>query len=196
MSNEQQTEQQDIQLEQVKTFVEIENEKVGVELFQSANATRYGFTQLQNTYLNNSLRFADTKAGALVAVNGLIIKFVADFLTKWNGIVHGLATVSIGLLVISILLSVIVVLPKNIKDNEKGFIYWRYIVNDTLENYKDQIKNRPTSELLDESIRNNYLQAIVLAKKFRWLHMAFVISLIAYVVMVLLGITLIIEKYR
>lgn len=41
----------------------VSNEKLSVEMFPSQNSTRYNFTYSQNAYLNNSLRFADTKAG-------------------------------------------------------------------------------------------------------------------------------------
>lgn len=178
----------------VKKLVEIDNEKLKIELGYGEASTRYGFTQLQNTYLNNSLRFADTKAGALIAVNGVIIKFIADFVAQWTGIAHWLAVTSIALLVISIFLSIIVVFPKNVKDNGKGFIYWGFIANDTLENYNNQIRNEPTSELLDESIRNNYIQAHVLTKKFKWLNIAFSMSIVGYIAITVLGVYLIIAK--
>lgn len=169
-----------------------EDEKTKVELYYSEKSSRYTFTQLQNTYLNNSLRFADTKAGALVAVNGLIIKFVADYLPNWQGVEYWLGMTSIVLFVVSICISLIVVYPRNINKKGKGFIYWGYIAKDTLENYQNQIQNGPVSELLEESIRNNYQQAIVLDKKFQKLNLAFKVSYLSYFLLAVMGVLFII----
>lgn len=175
--------------------VKIVQEKVPVELYQSAGGLRNQFTQLQNTYLNNSLRFADTKAGALVAVNGLVAKFVFDFLAQASGVVFWLSVGSIGLLIFSIFCSVIVVFPKRVNREGEGFIYWDFIVKHSLEDYKEQILEKPQSELLEEAVRNNYFQAKVLNKKFRWLNIAFTFALYSYALLAVVGMMVLVHRF-
>lgn len=179
--------------EQQEIEAKMTKEKIPVELYQSAGGARGQFTQLQNTYLNNSLRFADTKAGALVAVNGLVVKFVFDLLAKVDGGVFWLGICSIVLLVCSIVCSVITVFPKRVDRNGTGFIYWDFIAKHSLDQYKEQILEKPEKELLEESVRNNYFQAQVLTKKFRWLHSAFTFAICSYVVLALAGIIVLVN---
>lgn len=133
------------------------------------------------------------KFGALVAVNGLIAKFVFDAMQDLTSVNFWLLVTSLACLVIGIVLSVIVVLPKNVKNKGKGFIYWGYIANSTLEEYTIQIKNEPTSELLEEAIRNNYIQAGILTRKFRWLYWAFMISIVSYIILAICGVMAVID---
>lgn len=157
----------------------IENNKVKVEIFQKDGVIRNNFTYQQHSYLIQSIRFADAKAGAITAANGLIIKFITDF-HAINQVAELLFTGSIILIVIGILFSLMVVYPKSLNRKEKGIIYWEHIVNAGKEEYVQTVKNGEVDQLLESAIENNYSQAFILTKKFKKLNLAFTISLTGY----------------
>jgi hypothetical protein len=156
----------------------IDNGKLRVEVHQTEGFVKTSFTNNQNIHLNNSIRFADTKAGALVAVNGLIAKFAFDTIAGQTRIVqYGLSS-GLLLLVISIALSVFVVIPRKVKSKEKGIIYWENMIEMDMEEYIEAIENMEPQEMRKHALMNNYIQAEILTKKFDVLRKAFITSLL------------------
>ncbi len=158
----------------------IEDGKLKVETHSRESSTRREFSYLQNGYLTNSLRFADAKAGALVAVNGLIVKFIIDFQESSLLLIEILFKVGIFIIIVGILLALIVVFPTKKNSSEKGIIYWEHIKNLGKDKYVKSIKDGPVENFLIKSIENNYTQATILTEKFNKLSLAFLISLGGY----------------
>ncbi|MBO1514348.1 Pycsar system effector family protein [Metabacillus bambusae] len=169
----------------------ISDGKVKVELHQREGFFKLNFTNTQNTYLNNSIRFADTKAGALVAVNGLIAKFAFDFFsTETTTYIKLLYVLGLAFLIQGIILSVYVVFPKKLNRKKKGIIYWENINEMELDEYVETIEAMEVKELLKRSMENNYFQARILTRKFNLLHYAFLSSMVGFVILSVLSLIL------
>ena len=146
---------------------------------------RSNFVTQQNNHLNNSIRFADAKAGALMAVSGLVLTntlFVLDSTLKYQQIIYIFGLVC---LVVGLVLSFIVVLPKAKNTDVKGLIYWENIQNYDQSEFINKVRNMDTVGYIDAWLINNYIQAQILTKKFQYLAASFKISLIAFALMLL-----------
>lgn len=157
-----------------------ENGKLKVEIHQKEKTTRTNFTYQQHAYLNNSLRFADTKAGALIAANGLIAKFITDMADNSTYFVGLLLKIGLFVIVIGIFYALFVVFPRSVQSNEKGIVYWEHIKNFGEENYVNTVANGDINNLLKKSIENNFSQAIIVTNKFKKLSQAFKVSITGY----------------
>lgn len=160
----------------------ISDDRLKVEMKQTEGFLRNSFTTQQHVHLTNSIRFADAKAGALVTINGLVLKFITDLLHTTTGLSSLLLKIALIVLIVSILCSLIVVYPRFLNSKEKGIIYWENIQNYKKEDYIEEITNGDANKLLQSSVENNYYQAAILTKKFKQLLIGFQISIIAYVV--------------
>ncbi|MFK4997133.1 Pycsar system effector family protein [Bacillus sp. N9] len=160
----------------------ISNNLLKVETKQTDGFVRSNFVDKQHAYLSNFIRFADAKAGALVTINGIILKFVTDMIGASNGYSGILFKLSLLLLILSILISVTVVFPKRLNSKEKGIVYWEHIHNYGKEAYMKAITEGDAQNLLISSIENNFIQATILTRKFKHLVLGFKVSMVSYVV--------------
>jgi hypothetical protein len=160
----------------------IHEDKIKVEMNQTINYVRASFTSQQNVHLNNSIRFADAKAGALVTINGLILKFITDMLVSSTGVSDVLFKTSLIILIVSILCSFAVVYPRLVNSKDKGIIYWEHINNYGKEGYVNNIIESDAKSLLRNSLENNFYQAKILTEKFKRLVLGFRISILGYLV--------------
>jgi len=158
----------------------IEDGKMKVEIHQREGVVRTNFTYQQNTYLNNSLRFADTKAGALVAANGLIAKFITDLTGNSAYLVDLLLKCSLVAVIVGIFYALFVVFPRSVESKEKGIIYWEHINNYDKDEYVQIVAEGEVTELLKKAIENNYSQAAIVTNKFKKLSRAFKVSIAGY----------------
>ena len=157
--------------------LQVETTQIGT---QAEGMAKTNYSNLQNTHLNNSIRFADTKAAALVAVNGLIAKFVFDAIAQQNQILQIELILGFVFIIIGIVLSVLVVFPQKANSKAKGIIYWENIIQMDQDEYIDTIEEMELKELRKHILRNNYIQSKILTKKFDYLRYAFISSLIGY----------------
>jgi Family of unknown function (DUF5706) len=156
--------------------------KLKVEIYQRERFIKFNFVNGQNVHLNNSIRFSDMKAGALIAVNGTFIKFGYDLIIKeltWN---LWIANVGILLLMVGILIAILVVKPQNLESKRKGIHYWGHITNYEQNDFVNTLDEMEISELLEKSLINNYSQSMILTKKFKKLYWAFLISVVGYAI--------------
>lgn len=162
----------------------IKDGKLQVEIATTGTQTegiaKTNYSNLQNTHLNNSIRFADTKAAALVAVNGLIAKFVFDLVAKQNQTLQIELTLGFIFLIIGIALSVLVVFPQKENSKAKGVVYWENIIQMDPDEYIDTIEGMDPMELRKHILKNNYILSKIITKKFDYLRYAFISSLIGY----------------
>ncbi|MCP1144676.1 Pycsar system effector family protein [Lysinibacillus endophyticus] len=165
----------------------IKNEKLQVETFtddsQTAGVVKTNYSNNENVYLNNSIRFADTKAAALVAVNGLVAKFVFDLINQQDKILQIETIIGFIFLMVGIGLSVLVVFPQKANSRTKGIIYWENIIQMDLDEYINTVEEMPPKELRKQILITNYIQSKILTKKFTYLRYAFISSLIGYCIL-------------
>lgn len=150
---------------------------------------RSDFVSQQNNHLSNSLRFADAKAGALVTVNGIVLAYVIALLENSIGFDFWIFSSGLLLLIGGMLASIAVVFPKTMNSKVKGLVYWEHIINNTQDEYEERILVDNVDHLLKNSISNNYIQALILTKKFKQLKFSFQISLLGYLI-ILVGLFL------
>jgi hypothetical protein len=175
------SEEQQINKDYPKFEDTIENGKIRVQVNQTEGFIKANYTNTQNVHLNNSIRFADTKAGALVAVNGLIGKFVFDSVSAQQDLFSKIGlTIGLILLLIGIGVSVWVVRPRTVNSKQKGIVYWENIVAMEMGEYIDSIEEMDAKEIRKQGLINNYIQSQILTKKFSLLSYAFTSSLIGY----------------
>ncbi|EEL48093.1 hypothetical protein CN373_10975 [Bacillus cereus] len=158
----------------------IDDGKVKIELHQREKSAKTTFVINLNNHLNNSLRFADTKAAALVAANGLITKFVMELGVKGYTVSAILLKIGLFSILVGILLSLVVVIPRSKQSKEKGIMYWDNIANMEKQEYTETVTSIPNDELFEKQIENNYHQAEILKVKFKRLRTAFLISIAGY----------------
>ena len=130
-----------------------------MEVKQTDGFNRGSFANQQNLHLSTSIRFADAKAGALIAVSGLVLPETI-YLLNSDYLLQKICYISaLVLLIIGIFLSFIVVLPTSKNSKMKGIIYWENITNYSEEEFIHTIKTMNTSRYLDAWLQNNYIQA-------------------------------------
>lgn len=167
-------------------FQSITNDgKIKIELYQRERSTKSTFITSLDNQLNNSLRFADTKAGALIAANGLTAKFISDLVLEGNSLITLLFKTGLLLVLAGIVASLVVVLPRRLRSKDKGIIYWENISNMRKDEYVNTVSELSVQELFEKRIENNYYQAQILTKKFSRLRLAFIISIVGYIVVCL-----------
>ncbi|MCP2033525.1 hypothetical protein L1279_000508 [Planomicrobium sp. HSC-17F08] len=155
-------------------------EKLQIEIDYTEAYARSEFTSQQNEHLNNSLRFADAKAGALVTVNGLVLTYVTALIDSSSGYSAWFFKASLVTLIIGIVWSIAVVYPKSLNSKDKGLVYWGHIRNYKKEEFALAILEGDVNTLFKNSIENNYTQAIILTKKFKQLEISFKAFILAY----------------
>ncbi|WJN47512.1 DUF5706 domain-containing protein (plasmid) [Priestia aryabhattai] len=156
------------------------DDRLKVEMKQTEGNLRNNFTNQQNVHLNNSIRFADTKAGVLSGANGLILTYVSDQLSDATSFSKIFLILGLVCLIVSILHSLWVVFPRFQNSKDKGLVYWEHVTNYSEDEYANAIIHGDTSELLRNSVENNYTQAIILTKKFKKLETGFIFCIGGY----------------
>lgn len=172
----------------------IEEGKIKIQVNQTDGFIKTNFANNHNNHLNNSIRFADTKAGALVAANGLIAKFVFDAAQDLPTIPMILLAIGFMLLIAGIVLAILVVFPQKLHSKEKGILYWENVVNYDLDEYVETIETMDAATLRKNAIANNYIQAKILTKKFSILRYSFMSSLLGYSLLIAVALTVFIMK--
>lgn len=158
----------------------IQDDRLKIEMKQTDGFLRNNFTTQQNLHLNNSIRFADTKAGVLSGANGLVLTYSIEQLSTATGVSKVSIVLGLFCLVVSILYSLWVVYPRFMNSKDTGLVYWEHITNYKKDEYMHAITEGDSSELLRNSIENNYTQAIILTKKFKKLEIGFKFCLVGY----------------
>lgn len=180
-----------VTLEMAKEKLEdiIEDGKIRIQVNQTEGFVKTNYSNTQNIHLNNAIRFADTKAGALVAVNGLIAKFVIDAISVQIDIYSKIG-LAIGMLaiIIGIALSVWVVFPRKANQKVKGIVYWENIVVMEIGEYIDTVEEMSVKDIRKQGLINNYYQSKILTEKFQFLRYAFISSLVGYGILAVVGV--------
>lgn len=163
----------------------IQDDRLRIEVKQTDGFIRNNFTTQQNIHLNNSIRFADTKAGVLSGANGLVLTYLFDQLSTSSGVSKVIFGLGFVCLIVSIFFSLWVVYPRFMNSKEKGLVYWEHITNYKKHEYVNAITQGDTSELLSNVVENNYTQAFILTKKFKKLEIGFKLCLGGYLIIAL-----------
>jgi len=99
---------------------------------------RTDYNRFEISYLTDNIKFADSKAGVLIGMDGLLLRAAIDYFKSAGISIETLlaSTVSVGLLsvifgsvflIIGIILALAVVFPRRTSGLKQGFVYWESI---------------------------------------------------------------------
>lgn len=133
-----------------------------------------------NSYLNEYIQFADTKAGTII----IFFTFTIGLYTSlWPREANfALLLIGVGLSLIPMLLALVVITPRLSKPSHKGLIFWRNIIEfKTFDDYCEALKK---AEHLKEVAQQNYILAQVAHRKYIRLQWAICATCVALLYLV------------
>jgi hypothetical protein len=140
-----------------------------------------------SNYLNDHVRFSDTKAGSVVVLSGAVLSllysggfqhaFAAPF-SQW-GLGTVAALLSFSCLGASVLLSAWSMRPRLVRNYSTGFIFWESILaHGSAEAYVRQLNRQSRRQLLDHLAVQIYNVSGVASTKFKWVGRAVIMSMV------------------
>ncbi len=143
------------------------------------------YNRFEIGYLTDNIKFADSKAGVLIGMDGLLLRAAVDYF-KSAGITietFFLSSTSIGrlsvifgsaFLISGIILSLAVVFPRRAYRATKGFVFWESIAQyPSVDEYTDDVMNIAEDELDRRMAEQQYYVSITATTKYRMLRRAF-----------------------
>jgi len=164
------------------------------------NKADYG--RFETAYLAENVKFADSKAGVLIGVNGLLLRTTVEYLKSGGTSVVALlepATlpqrVMLGLgsvfLLAGVILATSVVFPRRGSVGEKGFVYWESIAKyASAEEYTNAVMGTSEEDLDRIMAEQHYYISKAATRKYLMLRRAFWASSIGASVIVLTALTM------
>ena len=149
---------------------------------------RTDYNRFEIGYLTDNIKFADSKAGVLIGMDGLMLRAAIDFF-KSAGIAFesllesltsvGHVSVILGsmFLIVGIILSLAVVFPRRGSGVQRGFVFWESIAKyPSASDYTQDVINI-TEEDLDRTMASQqYYVSMTATKKYAMLRRAFIVS--------------------
>jgi len=142
--------------------------------------TAFEFAWRVNSYLNEYIQFADTKAGTII----IFFTFTIGLYTSlWPREANfALLLIGVGLSLIPMLLALVVITPRLPKPAHKGLLFWRNITEfKSSDDYCEALKK---AEYLKEITQQNYILAQVAHRKYTWLQWAICVTCVALLYLV------------
>jgi len=149
---------------------------------------RQDFVWHVHAYLNDQIKFADTKAAFVAALatgvtGALYGAHVHEHFTGpagagrlWPG---GVAAAAFGLLIFSLVTCLASIVPRRRSFQPRGYIYWGAIAeHDSQETYYRQLQSETADALTEHLGHHAYTLATICKDKYRWLTWA-IVSLVA-----------------
>lgn len=142
--------------------------------------TAFEFAWQINSYLNEYIQFADTKAGTII----IFFTFTIGLYTSlWPREANfALLLVGVGLSLIPMLLALAVITPRLPKPAHKGLLFWRNITE--FKTSDDYIEGLKRADYLKEIAQQNYILAQVAHRKYTWLQWAICAACVALLYLV------------
>lgn len=146
------------------------------------------FNKQEMTYIQDSIKFADTKAGALLGMDGLITKLAFDEIRSESGTLYRigdslglfnltLLIVGVVFLLAGIVLAIFVVFPRSSSKLHKGFIFWENVAEyKSAKEYTNEFMNLPEDEIDRKIAEENYYLATTATRKYQVLRHGFWVS--------------------
>jgi hypothetical protein len=154
--------------------------------------SRLQFLLGQNAYIIGQMRFADAKAGTLLAIVGVLAIIVTDRQTEMNAIFFSAYILVTMLVVATCLIALMPRVPSDAEASEMrktDLFSWPSLSSDTLDvtKFATLMRTSDASLLVVSVSKSNLSLARVLRVKYRLLRVAFLLALID---LVALGTTL------
>jgi hypothetical protein len=143
------------------------------------------YNRFEITYLTDNIKFADQKAGLLIAVDGLLVRAAVElfnsagvrFESLFNfslSIGHISVIVGTGSLIIGVILSLAVVFPRRAGAVKKGFVFWESIAQyPSASEYVQDVMIAADDELDRKMAEQQYFVSKTATRKYHMLRRAF-----------------------
>jgi len=129
-----------------------------------------------HSYINEYIRFADTKAALVIAygsalagvfyAKGLHKAPLACPINRWDERL-ALSALAIGLVLTSVLVAVIAIMPQLRSSGRKGIVFWNDIVaHKNSDGYHGAVAGLPPQELLRQLSRHVYFLSVIARRKY------------------------------
>lgn len=143
---------------------------------------REAFVWRAHSYINDYIRLADAKAGALFAVFGAVVGLLIrqwtdgdEPMTWWRMALFSSALLSSAIVLV---LAIDVVRPRTRK-SDQGYIFWEHINDRRLREYQDALRGLDAGGLFDAVTSHTHEISAIADMKYARLKLAFVASYVA-----------------
>jgi hypothetical protein len=152
---------------------------------QEACMNKTDYNRLEITYLTDNIKFADSKAGVLIGMDGLLLKAAIDYFKSAKITLESLIEsltfferffVIFGslFLIIGIFLAIAVVFPRRSSGSKEGLIFWESIAKyPSPDEYTKELMNTTDDEIDRKMAEQQYYVSITATKKYNMLRRAF-----------------------
>jgi hypothetical protein len=128
----------------------------------------YEFSWQVNSYLNGYIQFGDAKAGAIVTFFTIVLGFYTGFWPEASK--SGWFWLGVGVSLLPIVMALLVITPRFIREKRKGMIFWEHIADHgSPEEYEEALRQ---TNLFEEIAKQNYRLAQISRQKYTWLRWA------------------------
>lgn len=149
---------------------------------------RTDYNRFEIGYLTDNIKFADSKAGVLIGLDGLMLRAAIDFFKSAGVSFDSLLAASTSLghlsvilgsafLIAGIILSLAVVFPRRAVGVRQGFIFWESVAKyPSVAAYTQDVMNVTDEELDRKMAEQQYYVSMTATKKYAVLRRAFIVS--------------------
>lgn len=146
---------------------------------------RTDYNRFEIPYLNDNIKFADSKAGVLIGMDGLLLRAAVDYFKSAGITFESLlgSSTSVGhfsvifgsaFLIIGIILSLAVVFPRRGSGLKRGFVFWESIAAyPSADAYTKDVMGTAEDELDKKMAEQQYYVSLTATKKYNMLRRAF-----------------------
>ena len=146
---------------------------------------RTDYNRFEIGYLTDNIKFADSKAGVLIGMDGLLLRAATDYFKSAGITLESLLyslTVSerfflifgSAFLIIGIILSLAVVFPRKSSGVKRGFVFWESITQyPSADEYTKEVMTITDDELDRKMAEQQYYVSMTATKKYNMLRRAF-----------------------
>lgn len=143
------------------------------------------YNRFEISYLTDNIKFADSKAGVLIGMDGLLLRAAVDYFKSAGITIESLfaSSTSVGrfsvifgsvFLIVGIIMSLAVVFPRRGSGTRRGFVFWESIAEyPSVDEYTNDVMNISDDELDRKMAEQQYYVSKTATKKYRMLRRAF-----------------------
>jgi hypothetical protein len=158
---------------------------------------RTDYNRFEISYLTDNIKFADSKAGVLIGMDGLLLRAAIDYFNAAGITIEKLfgSSLSVGFLsiifgsvflIIGIILALAVVFPRRTSGSRQGFVYWESIAKyPSADDYAGDVMKISEDELDRQMAEQQFYVSITASRKYRMLRRAFWVSSFGAVLVVI-----------
>jgi pycsar effector protein len=160
------------------------------------------YNRFEISYLTDNIKFADSKAGVLIGMDGLLLRAAIDYFKSAGITIETIlvSSTSVGrfsvifgsfFLIIGIILALAVVFPRRASGLRQGFVFWESIAKYlSAHDYIEDVMKVSEDELDRKMAEQQYYVSVTATQKYRMLRRAFWVSSLGAILIVITAFTM------